>query len=473
MVEIETRRIVNIQTDGHKDRRNARSLSHNEYTMNTESTSEILDSLAETSSRNQKLSILQQHQDNTTLRRVFDAALNPFVQYWIRSVPEKTEIPDSPQSLDWGLDQLQYLIDRTYTGHAGVAHLDHIIQSLSIEDAYIIQMIVFHRDLRCGVSDKTVNKVWPKLIPEFPVMACSKNDVKLLNKMTYPAFAQKKEDGARLIVTVAADGTVGYFARSGRELSEHFGKVFDPIFLNLLESKCPEGFALDGELLSFGSDRQTGNGLITKAIRGTITEEEVDSLYYVVWDLVPLDAFWNAHTKMPYSERFEKLSNLLSELDTNKVELVYSKLVNNLQEAEAVFEKMLADGFEGIILKNSSGPFEGSKRAKHQIKFKAEKTADLRIYDLIEGTGKYAGMLGAFRMGTDESDLIVNVGSGLSDAQRREIWDNPDSALGKIGEVKYNALINNKSDSVYSLFLPVFKCVRNDKTSSNTLGELE
>ena len=434
--------------------------------------SNIIQQLSQTSSRNQKLAILEQNANNQILRRAFECALNPFIQYWIKNVPAKVSQLDPAQSLDWGLDQLTLLADRTYTGHAGLSHLDSIIQSLEKEDAAIIQMIVHHRDLRCGVSDKTVNRVWKGLISEFPAMKCSKNDPRLLKKMNYPAIVQKKEDGARLIITAAADRTIGYFARSGRELSEHFGPVFNDIVMNLLE-KYPAGFALDGELLSRGSNRQTGNGLMTKAIRNTITRDEVETLYFVAWDFIPIDDFWNGKSTMPYSDRYEQLDSLLSNIDTDLLQLVYTRVVDNLEQAELIFGQMLNEGFEGIILKDQSGIFEGNKRVRHQIKFKAEETVELRITDLVEGTGKNSGRLGAFRMQSDDCQIIVNVGTGISDMQRKEYWDNPHDVLGQIGEVQYNSVIQNKTDDqVYSLFLPVFKRIRADKTVTNSVADI-
>ena len=72
-----------------------------------------------------------------------------------------------------------------------------------------------------------------------------------------------------------------------------------------------------------------------------------------------------------------------------------------------------------------------------------------------------------------EDGLVeVNVGSGFSDAQRKEYF-NP-KMIGNVIEIKYNEIIDNKFDkSIKSLFLPIFVGTRVDKSKANTLKELK
>lgn len=437
--------------------------------------SEIVSLLAQTSARNQKIQILESNKDNELLKRAFVAALNPRIQYWVKNVPEKTHTLDNPESLEWGLDQLKFLSNRDYTGHAAIRHLDNIIQSLNEDDAFIIRMIVGNRDLRCGVSDKTVNKIWKKLIPEFPVMLCSPNDEKALAKMQYPAIVQKKEDGGRLITIVTREG-VSFFSRNGTPLD-----LMDAQFVETLQSMwkvSEQDFVLDGELLysldNSTANRQTGNGIMNKAVRGTMSTDESRRLIYVVWDLIPHEDFQEGKSTIPYSTRFDRLNSLYVASggpDIDHLEMVDSVEVPDLTAVEELFQQALEKGHEGVILKNPNGGFE-HKRVKHQIKFKAEKTIDLRITDLQEGTGKHKGKLGAFKMESDDGKIVVSVGSGLSDKQREEYWNNPDLVLGHVGECQYNALIQKRGVSdVWSLFLPVFKVIRYDKSTTTTYEE--
>jgi len=124
-----------------------------------------------------------------------------------------------------------------------------------------------------------------------------------------------------------------------------------------------------------------------------------------------------------------------------------------------IFEDYLSRGLEGLILKDGSGVWE-DKRAKHQIKFKGELECDLKIVAVEEGIGKAAGMLGAIVCESADGIVKVNVGSGFTDALRKQYWK--ENLVDKIVAVKYNARIKNKAGEE-SLFLPVFIELRDDK----------
>lgn len=149
--------------------------------------------------------------------------------------------------------------------------------------------------------------------------------------------------------------------------------------------------------------------------------------------------------------------------------MVPSTVVYSLDEAKSIFEGYLADGKEGIILKDSNGFWE-DKRSKGQIKFKGELECDLKIVGLEEGAGKYQGKLGALLVESSDGILKVSVGSGLSDEQR--ILLNSTTILGKVIAVKYNARIKNKQGEE-SLFLPIFIELREDKDVADSIEEIK
>ena len=134
-----------------------------------------------------------------------------------------------------------------------------------------------------------------------------------------------------------------------------------------------------------------------------------------------------------------------------------------------MFDRFLASGQEGIILKDRSGTW-ADKRVKHQIKYKGEFEADLLCVGWEEGTGKNVGRLGALQLETACGQLKVGVGSGFTDDDRVRIGH---EVVGKIITVKYNAIVDDKRTDTKSLFLPIFVEVRLDKSTANTLKELQ
>jgi ATP-dependent DNA ligase len=152
-----------------------------------------------------------------------------------------------------------------------------------------------------------------------------------------------------------------------------------------------------------------------------------------------------------FSESSRQLSHLISP--------VFTEYVNNDYEARRMFERFLAEGQEGTILKDRNAIWE-DKRSKGSIKFKGELEADMRIIGWELGTGKNANRLGALVVSSEDGRIVVNVGTGFTDADRDSIQP---SVVGKIASIKYNARIQDKKGNTESLFLPVFVEIREDK----------
>ena len=217
-------------------------------------------------------------------------------------------------------------------------------------------------------------------------------------------------------------------------------------------------------------DRQSGNGILNKANKGTISAEQAALVHATVWDVIPYVLFGDGYCGTPYATRFSSLKILVDKIPAKgkKIWLVSSDLVENIDQANAKFEEYLGLGLEGIILKDGSGVWE-DKRSKTQIKFKGELECDLKIIAVEQGTGKYAGMLGAIICESSDGIVKVNVGSGFKDEQRKTLGA---ELVDKIVAVKYNARIKNKQGEE-SLFLPIFVEIRDDKDVADSSKEIK
>ena len=421
---------------------------------------QFLESLAANSSRNFKRDQLEANKDNELLREVIRLALCPFTQFYIRKIPSYTPNTTAhAASLASMLPALYDLKERFVTGNAAIDHLTRVLEAVNAEDAKVIERII-QKDLKCGVQASTANDVWMGLVHEYPVMLCSPFEQKLVDKIKFPAQVQLKMDGMRFNAIVR-DGKCEFRSRNGKEiqllgnLEEDFIKMAGPI-------DC----VFDGELLVMDGDvildRQTGNGILNKANKGTISAADAAKVRATVWDIIPYILFETGYCATPYSQRIDTLANLLATHEPEKVYLVQKHNVENMEEANVIFQRYLSMGQEGIILKDLSGVWE-DKRSKTQIKFKGELECDLKIVALEEGTGKYAGKLGAIQCESADGVIKVSVGSGFNDAQRHNIWVDRHLFVGKIAAIKYNMRIKNKAGEE-SLFLPIVLEIRDDKT---------
>ena len=428
----------------------------------------LLNDLASNNSRLYKEGLLTQYQDNAVLQKVVKLALDPFTQFYIRKIPDYTPNTNTrnQDTLDEAMRRLELLSSRLVTGNAAIDHLRIVLESVSPDDAQVIERIIA-KDLKCGVSDATVNKIWRGLIPEYPCMLASAYDQKLVDRVKFPALAQLKMDGMRFNAVVKG-GVCEFRSRNGKEVNIPNANFALP-FIKMAAIYGPD-MVFDGELVVVDEagkvlDRKTGNGILNKAVKGTMSAKEAQQARAVLWDAISLTGFQAGVEKVPYSKRLEDLIGVVDNESMSQlrhyIQVVETVEVESLYEARRVFEQYLAEGQEGIILKTRDGIWE-NKRSKSLIKFKGELECDLRVVDWEEGTGKNAGRLGALVLESSCGTVRVNVGTGFSDADRDSIVR--ENSVGRIVAVKYNARISDKNSTVDSLFLPVFVEFRDDKS---------
>ena len=429
----------------------------------------ILNQISATSSRNEKEAILNSHSDNALLKQCFFLAYDSFTQFHIRKIP-KYKPNNNPigNNLDWGLDQLSMLSSRTVTGNAAIEHLQYVLENISADNAQVIERVIA-KDLKVGATGSTANKVWPKLISEYPVMLCSAFDQKLVDKIKFPAYAQMKMDGMRFNAIVK-NGKCEFRSRNGKQL--HLLGHLETEFIALAKG---DDMVFDGELLVMMpgdyqfADRQTGNGILNKANKGTISEAEAKLVHASLWDMIPYDDFIAGKSSVPYKYRWRTIQDLVAAQPVGKrIHVVFSKEVATIDEANELFQELLAEGHEGIILKDMNGYWE-DKRSKTQIKFKGELECDLKIVGIQKGQGKYEGLIGAILCESSDGIVQVSVGSGFTDNQRKTLGD---EIIGKIAAIKYNMRIENRQGE-HSLFLPVLIEIRDDKTEADSNSDVK
>lgn len=436
-----------------------------------------------------KQAVVEQHKSNPLFMRVVKLALDPYVNFYIRKIPDYTFkflVPgEKHQSLDWALNELNKLSEREFTGHAGIEHLRDILSELDTADATVIERII-GKDLRCGMADGIVNAAVKNFIPSYPCLLARPYDEKNIKNITYPSYSQLKADGLRANVLVKGK-KVTTCGRSGRDI-DLLGEL-DTISL-LLASEYGCDMFFDGEFVVVDAneniiDRKTGNGIINKAIKGTISQEEASKIRFQVWDAFPLDEFFAGKSKQAYNLRFEKLIKALHKISQTpdataeilkngalRFRLIPYEVVNSLEEAVWHFELLLSEGHEGTILKNYCALWEDS-RSKHLVKMKAERDCDLEIIGYNPGEGKFVGQVGSLICAS--SDRLVEVSiSGFSDPLRLEITKDINNLMGSIVTIIYNERIKSKARTgVDSLFLPRFAEFRTDKKVANSSKEIK
>lgn len=427
----------------------------------------ILKEIVADNSRLTKESILKRELNNALLKRVLHAALDPRAQYYIRKIPAYT--PEGTTSLNSVLDYLDLFKNRTVTGNDGVEMLRMMLTSLNADDAKVLELII-GKDLKCGVSESTVNKIWKGFIETTPYCRCSLlSDLKDHKDLKRGYYSQTKLDGSYVSIDFNESGLIEIYTRNGNNYNIDY---FKPIVDELKKHDNLRGFQLNGEcLVKFEGkllDRKTGNGILNSVLKDGVLEEGHE-IIVIVWDMVPLsDVKPKGKCAIPYSERYTSLVEALKGYTV--ITIAATKIVYSLEEALVHYQEQLELGEEGTVLKAPDMLWKDGT-SKQQFKLKLAFDLDLLVVGFKAGKGKNAKTFGSIECKTSDGLLTVNV-SGFKDAERVAIWKDYKSYIGTIMAVKSNALISN-SKGEYSLFHPRFVEFRKDKTEADTLKQAQ
>ena len=314
------------------------------------------------------------------------------------------------------------------------------------------------KDLRCGVSEKTINKIVKDAVPVFECML-SHDGANHEKKVVGKKLIEPKLDGVRVLTVINSQSkTVTQYTRNGKIL-ENFGHITQAIEQNI--DLFDRSVVLDGEMVS-----SSFQALMKQVHRKDNVQAEDARL--MLFDIIPLSEFQAGQSVLGQRRRTNLLRSMKTVFDkVGFIDLIPQKEVDlDTMVGRLEFEEYnrwaIEQAFEGIMVKDPDAQYQ-CKRSVSWLKMKPVVTFDLAVVDLEEGTGKNSGKLGALVCeGIDQDKKIrVNVGSGLTDEQREEIWVNKDSIIGQIVEIKADCVTKNQdSDDVYSLRFPRFEKFR-------------
>ena len=383
-------------------------------------------------------------------------AYNPFYVYNVKQVIETENLTNRPNPWPtfWAL--CEDLRTRGVTGHAARDRIEQVSELFDSEQWNGLCRRVLIKDLRCGISEKTLNKVLGKTSWKIPTFTCqlAQDSTDRPAKMKGIKRLEVKLDGVRVLAVVQG-ASVTLYSRNGKPF-ENFPHVADAIAAIHKRIGAFDGrYVLDGEIV--GASFQQ---LMRQAQRKT--DVDTTDMVYHVFDIMPLDSFQEGHYNAQQAKRLEILETARSRFDeTDFLRLMDGINVDlNTAEGHDIMNRYAQDsvknGFEGIMIKDLSAPYE-CKRSSFWMKWKPTITVDLNIVGFEEGTGRNLGRLGAIICeGVDnDRNIRVNVGSGLSDSNRDEYWAARNELLDRVVEVEADAVTQNQ-DGSYSLRFPRF-----------------
>ena len=414
----------------------------------------VIRSLEEHSSRLNKEAIIEAQLDNEELFEGFYLALSPFVTFGVKKVPSSSG-PDG-QGLPWAAfkELCNLLATRQLTGDDARSAIELALSASTKNQWNDWYRRILIKDLRCGVSEKTVNKIKKNAIPLFECMLAhdgANHEKKVVGKK----LLEPKLDGVRVVTVIDAEaGTATMYSRNGKVL-ENFGHITAAIEANT--ELFDRSIVLDGEMVS-----SSFQALMKQVHRKE--NAQTDDARLMVFDVLPLSEFRAGKSILGQKRRSNLLRSMQATLDKvgsidiiPQIEVDLGSYVGELQFKQYNKDAIEA-GYEGIMIKDLDAVYE-CKRSASWLKMKPFIEVSLTVVAVEEGTGKNAGRLGALICeGEDDGKKIqVNVGSGLTDDQRTEFWADQQDLLGQIVEIRADAAtLNQDSEELYSLRFPRF-----------------
>ena len=385
-------------------------------------------------------------------------ALDPLVTFGVKQV-EELDSEWAGQGCEWSIfkELADKLIARELTGHAARDAINLVKSSCTVEQWNGWYRRILIKDLRCGVSEKTVNKVVPGTVPVF-TCALAHDSANHEKKMIGKKQIEIKLDGVR-VITVIQGNKVEMFSRNGKQF-HNFGHIIAEIEKVLEYDPAPYDLVLDGEVMSANFQD------LMKQVHRKDNVKANDAVLHL-FDCIPLKDFQKGFWNKPQSVRSLLVESWVSKhkaflkhvqaLDWEEVDL-------STPEGEKRFVELnkaaIDGGYEGVMIKDVDAPYE-CKRTHAWLKAKPFIEVTLEVIDVEEGTGRNKGRLGAIVCsGQDDGRMVtVNCGNGFSDADRDNFWNSRSSLVGQLVEVRADAVTQNQ-DGTYSLRFPRFKTFR-------------
>ena len=420
----------------------------------------IIRNLEENNSRLEKEKILQVAADER-LPEFFAGlrmALDPLVTFGVKQVPVRSDVLTG-QGLAWNVfeELARQLQERELTGHAARDAIELAMGVATTEQWNGWYRRILIKDLRCGVSEKTVNKVVPGTVPVF-TCALAHDSAKHEKKMTGKKQIEIKLDGVRVITVIQGD-KVEMFSRNGKQF-HNFGHIIEEIKQVLVDYPVPYPLVLDGEVMSANFQD------LMKQVHRKDNVSANDAVLHL-FDTIPLGCFQNGKWDKPQSFRsaitkawVEEHASVLKHVQALEWEEVDLSTPEGEQRFVELNKAAVDGGYEGVMIKDVDAPYE-CKRTHAWLKAKPFIEVTLEVKDVEEGTGRNEGRLGALVCrGEDDGRMVeVNCGSGFSDSDRDSYWSARDSIVGQLVEVRADAITQNQ-DGTYSLRFPRFKTFR-------------
>lgn len=422
----------------------------------------IINEIRDCSSSKAKSHILTKNSNNELLKKILIYTYNDN-QYKIKKTTLDKMNFNSEEMSKWNCNIFK-MLDELASSNINkelTNEVEKFISYFTDEKVRELIMCILLKDLRFGMNVKSINKSIPNLIPIFGVQLAESYDKhkKVISGKEF--ILSTKLDGGRLLVINRENETL-FYTRAGKQMEGLIELEKD--FKNL-----PIG-CYDGELIAEGTFENSAE-MYNATMKRSRIKGVKRGLKMMCYDFIEEEKdFWSGKCKIKCIDRKNRLQEILEKHKVNHIEYLYPLYIGtDVDMIEKYSAEAIANQDEGIMCNVADAPYE-TKRSKNLLKVKIFKEADVLVVDIVEGTGKYVGMVGALKCKFMYNGEVceVETGSGLTDSERELFWNNPSLILNKVITVKCFEVTKDSKTGKHSLRFPTINLrypnlIRTDK----------
>ena len=423
---------------------------------------EIFTQLQSTNSKLEKQKIIKDNADNRQFTDTLVFLLSPYILTGMSERKINKKVGAVRGVITSWENAIEYLSTHNTGTDYDIALIQDFITSQP-EDMQDFYKGLIIKSIKLGCDAKIVNGVLGKgFIPSFEIQLAEKYFEKP-NKVVGNFTLTEKLDGFRL-ATIIHNDKIEFYSRQG-QFVEGLVEVEEDMKMFCKANKLHNAF-FDGELVAVNCEELSSDEnykVVTKTAR---TKGIKRGLKYNIFDTLSYEEFMSQNCDTEYYKRRQLLNELSKNVNLTHINIL--PVLYNGSDKDMIMEylnKARENHKEGIMINLDNGMYE-FKRTTNLLKVKVMQDADLKIVDVYEGTGKNKGKLGGIIIEFIYKDNTYRCecGSGFSDDERIDYWNNPEKILNKIATIQYFEISKNDNGG-YGLRFPVWTHrIREDKT---------
>jgi len=396
---------------------------------------ETLELLESDNSRLFKERVLSDNKGDLLLKDFLTMAFDPWKNWGVAKYNKPQPLPTNTNHEDVELADFMALLEslnrREMTGNKAREAVETAMSGFDELGQKWCERLLW-RNLRCGVSAQTINKIWPGSIVPFAVALAESlttlgvnGDFKIVDPINYPVRVEAKLDGLRLIA-VKDRGDVSLFTRSGTPIETL------PRIVQAIKDLKEDNIVLDGEVM--GEDWNES----ASVVMSSKSKKDDSTMRYHVFDLVDLTAWQTQVSKTHYRARLLDLQLTIGDTERTPFRYVKSTMAQDETELREFYNECLDEGYEGVMLKRLDTTYQW-KRTDSILKMKPVATEEGVVvgWHKANEKTKRAGLFGGFLVLTPNG-VITKVGGGYTDDIKERIQaEGPDTYIGRIVEAEH------------------------------------